>query len=462
MSEPGAPTVGSAAGDGNTSERRIAIACQGGGSHTAFTAGVLARLLTAPELADRRVVGISGTSGGAICALLAWTALRDGEPGRAAKLLEGFWADNAASDPVDVLLNAWAVWGSTMQSLGMLPLVSPYDLPVDGLGRFRELLERWVDFGTCDPDPDPAAPMLVVGAVDVLSGRFRAFTSRHDRIGPDVVLASAAIPTLFPAVHGSDGGVYWDGLFSQNPPVRELLESRPDEVWVVQINPTAVDREPRTVLEIADRRNELAGNLSLYQELHFIERIDQLLASGAIDPGSGYRQIAVRILELDRSGSSRRLGPASKINRDAAFIAELVAQGKRQAGEFLAALRFEERWRAGDVEGVRGLLDGNATLTSSAPFPTADRLRGEELVGFLRDLRDRRVTLDLTRKQLARDRVTWTVRRGGGRPSGVLGRIEAHFRGGSVAGLRLRAGDDDADGGRASASSLGEPGLAEP
>ena len=62
--------------------KRIAIACQGGGSHTAFTAGVLERLLGAEELAGYEVVGLSGTSGGAVCALLAWSALLDGDPRR--------------------------------------------------------------------------------------------------------------------------------------------------------------------------------------------------------------------------------------------------------------------------------------------------------------------------------------------------------------------------------------------
>jgi predicted acylesterase/phospholipase RssA len=77
------------------------------------------------------------------------------------------------------------------------------------------------------------------------------------------------------------GGTYWDGLFSQNPPVRELTDAGPDEIWVIQINPKELETEPRTVLEIADRRNELSGNLSLYQELHYIEKIDQLLEEGA-------------------------------------------------------------------------------------------------------------------------------------------------------------------------------------
>src|SRR5687767_13002864 len=114
--------------------------------------------------------------------------------------------------------------------------------------------------------------MLLIGAIDVLSGEFRAFSSRRDRITADTVLASAAIPTLFPAVQ-ADGGTYWDGLYSQNPPVLELIDTNPDEIWVIQINPTERATEPRTLVEIADRRNELAGNLSLHQELHFIDQI---------------------------------------------------------------------------------------------------------------------------------------------------------------------------------------------
>ena len=172
-----------------------------------------------------------------------------------------------------------------------------------------------MDFDRIDVDRDGLHPLLLVGAVDVLSGRFRAFHSRRDRIAADMILASAAIPTLFPTVR-TDDGVYWDGLFSQNPPVRELLEAEPDELWVIQINPTTTRDEPRSVLDIADRRNELAGNLSLYQELQFIEKIDQLLAEGLLAPGGKYKQVVVRVIELARSRSSRLLGPASKLNRD--------------------------------------------------------------------------------------------------------------------------------------------------
>src|SRR3954453_4587951 len=102
----------------NGSERRVAIACQGGGSHTAFTAGVLGRLLSADELDGYRIVGLSGTSGGAVCALLGGSALVHRNRRDARKRLEGFWADNAASSPVDAAVNAWMVCTATLQSTG--------------------------------------------------------------------------------------------------------------------------------------------------------------------------------------------------------------------------------------------------------------------------------------------------------------------------------------------------------
>ena len=400
---------------------RIAIACQGGGSHTAFTAGVLRRLLDGPEIDEYDVVGLSGTSGGAVCALLAWTALREGDRHRARPLLDAFWADNSASTPLDVAANAWLMWAATLQSTGWLPQVSPYDLPVDGLGEFRALLTRQVDFA--EFTPDPGGPLLVVGAVDVLSGKFRAFHSYHEAITPDMILASAAIPNVFPAVH-TDGGTFWDGLFSQNPPVHELLDAAPDELWVIQINPTARAEEPRTVLDIADRRNELSGNLSLYQELHGIEVIDRLLADGVL-VGSRYKHITVRVLEFARPPSTRLLGSTSKLNRDARFLKELMTQGERQAEEFLATLGFESAWRAKDIEAVLGHLAPDVQLTAAGSFAGVDgdaRTRIAELC--------RTAAMDLTRKQLTRDRAVWDVRLPEGR-----GRIEAEIVDGKVTRL---------------------------
>ena len=209
---------------------RVAIACQGGGSHTAFTAGVLGRLLQPDVMADHEIVALSGTSGGAICALLAWSALVDGEPEKAESLLHGFWSDNSASTVPERMLNWWVLWAGQMANYVATPAVSPYVNPASvlALDHLRSLLQRWVDFDRLNqPGTDSAAPkrpLLVLGAVDVMSGVFKAFDSRRGEITADAVLASAAIPTLFRSVP-VDGGLYWDGLFSQNPPVRDLLDA---------------------------------------------------------------------------------------------------------------------------------------------------------------------------------------------------------------------------------------------
>ncbi|HEX2375139.1 MAG TPA: patatin-like phospholipase family protein [Actinomycetota bacterium] len=424
----------------DTGRIRVAIACQGGGSHTAFTAGVLKRLLGAEELAGVEVVGLSGTSGGAVCALLAWSALLDGDPAGAGERLEAFWADNSATTPMEQLVNAWVVWAARLEGLVALPAVSPYDTwtSVTALEEFRAMLERRIDFGRLADRAGDSAPMLLIGAVDVLSGEFKAFSSRRDPITADTILASAAIPTLFRAVQ-VDGGTYWDGLFSQNPPVRELVDTRPDELWVIQINPRRSDGEPKTVLEIADRRNELSGNLSLHQELGFIEKIDQLLEEGRLAGDGKYKQIVVRLIELSRPRLSRSLGTGSKLNRDPAFIRDLIAHGEARAEEFLAALAFEAAWRRRDPKAVLGCFADDAELISAPPFPDQGSLRGRQRISqFVRRHLTADLRVDLTRKQVARNRVTWTVRADRGDPGErVQGRAEAEFREGRITTLRL-------------------------
>lgn len=427
----------------STEPRRIAIACQGGGSHTAFTAGVLKRLFGSAELNRFEVVGLSGTSGGAVCALLAWRALVDGAPERVGPALQQFWADNSAATPWQRLLNSLVIGASALQSVGAAPAVSPYDSPVAALDHFRALLESQLDFDKIEVDRIGQWPLLLVGAVDVLSGDFRAFHSRRDLITADVVLASAAIPNLFPAVNTA-GGTYWDGLFSQNPPVRELVETQPDEIWVIQINPKARDTEPRSVVEILDRRNELAGNLSLYQELHHIEEINRLIDDGRLAPGGRHRRVVIRVIELSRSRLSGLLGPASKLNRDPGFIEELIAEGEQQAAEFLTALAFEEAWARRDAAGVAGFFADGAVAHSAAPFPERRAVGGPaELEVFLQAHFDSGVCMDLNRKQVSRDRVIWTARGvlGGGRPDLGWGRCEVLFRGGKVVELYLGAVD---------------------
>src|SRR5688500_16550164 len=158
--------------------KRVAIACQGGGSHTAFTAGALKRLLR-----DERheLVALSGTSGGAVCALLAWYALLEhgqAEEGtskaaaEAARSLEKFWLeDNAARDTPERLLNDWLVgWLRWQQATGFLFESSPNAFSDYWQLRLREILENNVPFGNIDGDlVRPASPKLFDGAVNVLT-----------------------------------------------------------------------------------------------------------------------------------------------------------------------------------------------------------------------------------------------------------------------------------------------------
>ena len=268
------------------------------------------------------------------------------------------------------------------------------------------------------------------------SGDFRAFNSRRDRITADCVLASAAIPNLFRSVE-VDGGKYWDGLFSQNPPVRELLDVSPDELWVIQINPKHRDTEPTTLVEIADRRNELAGNLSLFQELHLIEKIDGLLESGLLQSGGKYKQVVIRVIELSRSSLPVGLGSTSKLNRDPTFLTSLIAHGRAQAEEFLFGLAFERVLAGKALEPILDAFADNAKLIVDAPFALPGTYQGaSELRTFWQGQLAAGFAIDATRKQVARDQIIWNVRvRDGG--ADTLGQAAATFDSGKITTLKL-------------------------
>lgn len=310
-----------------TSRSRVAIACQGGGSHTVFTAGVLQGLLgDLPD--DVEVVALSGTSGGAMCAALAWDGLVRGDPRLAGEKLRRFWEAIAASESWDQVLNQAMLSLVTLRNFMALPEVSPYVLPPWGEDRFRDILNQHFDFEELrELARRPGAPVLHIGAVEVLTGHFEVFTGEDLRV--ESLLASAAIPELFRAVEVPGQGVYWDGLFSQNPPIHDLTDQNINELWVIQINPSTCARVPTAVHEILDRRNELAGNISLEQELRIIAMVNRLIAAGALNDPK-YHPIDVTRICLDRD-----LDYSSKLDRRPEFLEELRAYGMTQARWFL-------------------------------------------------------------------------------------------------------------------------------
>jgi NTE family protein len=310
---------------------KIAIACQGGGSHTAFTAGVLKGLLE--EWNDEyELVGISGTSGGAFNAALAWYGLVTANENTAIELLEEFWNDLKADGIGDRFTNDWVVGLSRIESSGFpIPRVSPYQIPgaESGKERIKAALERRIDFDEIPELCRRNVPELVIGTVNINAGIFETFT--NEDVTPQAVLASAAVPNLFEAVE-IDGHYHWDGLFSQNPPIDDLMTveaaRKPDELWVIQINPQERKEEPTTVEEIADRRNELAGNISLNQELRVIERVNDWIDEGHL-PESDFSKTAVRRIPMGRTYHC-----STKVNRSPGFIEELIELGEKRAAEF--------------------------------------------------------------------------------------------------------------------------------
>ena len=169
------------------------------------------------------------------------------------------------------------------------------------------------------------------------------------------MLASAAIPNLFPAVW-VDGHAYWDGIFSQNPPVMTFLrrpytgkDKIPHEIWVIQVNRTEHDSVPESSSDIYDRRNHLSGNLSLQHELQMIELVNLLIQEGALTDQVRARfgvdltePIAVRFIRMSED-LQKGLDYPSKLSRQPTFIDKLIADGERQANAFLAKLGDTDR-----------------------------------------------------------------------------------------------------------------------
>jgi NTE family protein len=313
---------------------RVAIACQGGGSHAVFVAGVLRRILR-EDLRERiDLVALSGCSGGAICAGLAWAGLVGCGPDDAISRLGEFWSGVEPLNPAESVLQSWAV---SMARIAAITDLSPHLSEDAARSRLKQILEATLRLDQLPVTTRAAKPALVIGATDILSGARTIF--HGETLTYDELLASAAVPTLFRAVR-THGTSYWDGMFSTNPPIRELMPFAPDELWVLVVNPQDRTQEPWTGIEIEERRNELAGNLSLAQELLFIDKMNELLEDNPTlteHPRRGghmpYKHITVRVLSMPFEG----LDLASKLDRSPELLRRLIERGEQRAH-----LLFEE------------------------------------------------------------------------------------------------------------------------
>jgi NTE family protein len=329
----------------------VDLALQGGGAHGAFTWGVLDRLLEESWL---RIEGISGTSAGAMNAAVMVAGYTAGAAPGAQAALEAFWrkVSDAARlspfqrGPLDVLLGRWTLDNSPLFIAMDLAsrLFSPYDLNPGGLNPLRAVLAECVDF-----DLLAGAPIkLFITATNVRTGRGRVF--RNAEITPDVMLASACLPTMFQAVE-IDGDGYWDGGYSGNPTLTPLVrECDASDTIIVPINPIERPGTPRSAREILNRLNEISFNSATIKELRMIGLLKQVA-----DPGSGEGRVwAAMRIHLIRNDMMVELGYSSKLNVEWEFLSMLRDRGRAAAEAFLST--------HGDDLGKRSTLDFDQLL----------------------------------------------------------------------------------------------------
>lgn len=353
--------------------KRIAIACQGGGSQCAFVAGALKGLFAQGVDERFQIVGLSGTSGGALTAAVAWMGLLARARGDRTPIEDriiAFWKDLTAQTPREMAFDRAAVQMVRLTEQGVLPSLarSPSSLGfrmytalvARFLGRpeftdLRALILKHIDFNALPALVEPGSPTLLAGACDVLQGTFKTFSSVRNEITVDSLLASAAIPNLFPAVE-VNGHSYWDGIFSSNPPVADLLRQPlmgasplPKEIWIIQVNRAQHETVPEKPCDIYDRRNHLSGNLSLQHELQLIDLLNLILREGllteslrALSNIDMTEPIAVRFIRMSKR-LEEGLDYPSKLSRQPDHINRLIADGEAQANAFLANLPAAER-----------------------------------------------------------------------------------------------------------------------
>jgi NTE family protein len=326
----------------------IDLGLQGGGAHGAFTWGVLDRLLEEPWITFD---GISGTSAGAMNAVVMADGLTVGGPEGARAALEAFWkrvSDAARMSPLrrgplEILTGTWTLDYSPVFAVMDLAsrVLSPYDIPFAS-NPLSQILADSVDFERLVTAPIK----LFVTATNVRTGRGHIF--RNADLTPDVLLASACLPTMFQAVE-IDGEPYWDGGYAGNPSMAPLIrECTSSDTILVQINPIERPGTPKTAREIHNRLNEIAFNSVLLKELHA-----GALLHHVTDPGTGEGAIWAK-MRVHRIASDVMLdlGYSSKLIAEWSFFCMLRDEGRKAAAAFLEA-------HGADL-GVRSTLDLDA------------------------------------------------------------------------------------------------------
>jgi len=331
-----------------STSRKIAVALQGGGSHGAFTWGVLDRLLQEPTFA---IDSVTGTSAGAMNAVVLADGLARGGAEEARRALRQFWQAVAAIPGLATFFapaaghfgSAWHLDNSPAYVFfDMVSRVwSPYDFNPLGYHPLRSVLAEQVDFERLRRQSDVR---VMICATNVRTGRRRLFETAE--VSLDAVLASACLPFFFPAVE-IDGEAYWDGGYTGNPAIGPLLRGGSvHDLLIIGINPLVREETPRHARDIINRVNEISFNSTFLLELTAIAVIARMVEQGWIDSA---RVPELRFHRIDAGHILAALGASSKMNNSPEFVQHLFGLGSAAADDWLKV--------NGDAIGKRSTMD---------------------------------------------------------------------------------------------------------
>ena len=315
--------------------KEINLALQGGGSHGAFTWGVLDRLL---EEDDLKIAGISGTSAGAINGTVLAYGLITGGNKKARELLDKFWKLNGqmgSFSPLQpTLFDRMKGPGNIdhnplLMLASMFPPMSPYQLdplqlmanPIEGI------IKKVVDFETIQKNKDIK---LFLSATNVQTSKVKVFS--NEEITEKTISASTCIPIGFPAVE-IDNEYYWDGGYIANPAMFPLFEHTDcKDLMIVQIEFKNYKKLPKTPLEIIDRGAAISFNSSLMREVRAIQFVNQIVDKGFDDNGN-LKKVNIHLIEGE--APMKELNMTSKMNASMEFLSYLKKIGREEADQWL-------------------------------------------------------------------------------------------------------------------------------
>jgi NTE family protein len=311
--------------------KSISLALQGGGSHSAFSWGVIDQILIDGRL---DIEAISATSGGAMIAAVMAQGLHDGGREGAREALRQFWKKVSVASSmmplrmkvVDQFLGHVGI-DITPQSMALdyiTRIFSPYQFNLFDINPLRGIIEEMIDFKLLNQK----SPIeLYINTTNARTGKGRVFD--HKELTLDAVMASSCLPFVFKTIE-IEGEPYWDGSFSGCPALAPLANNTNSDIVLIQVHPSSVDEVPTTAADILDRATELSFHSVLLHELKTISLYNQMVESGKLN------QRPVFIHRIESQEMLTSLGRSSKLNAEWDFLVYLHDLGVQAATDWLS------------------------------------------------------------------------------------------------------------------------------